>query len=66
MEITVNGQKKEYYGPPLVTGLLETLGISSRTVVVERNLKVVPRGELEKEAVQDGDAIEIIRFVGGG
>jgi thiamine biosynthesis protein ThiS len=66
MEITVNGQKKDYVGPPLVTGLLESLGISPRAVVVERNLRTVPRLELKEEPVQQGDSIEIIRFVGGG
>ncbi len=66
MEITVNGQRKVYNGPPNVIALLEALGIHPRPVVVERNLKIVPRGDLEKEPVQDGDSFEIIRFVGGG
>jgi thiamine biosynthesis protein ThiS len=66
MEITVNGQRKEYSGPPYVTALLEALGIHPRPVVVERNLRIVPRSELEKEPIQDGDSFEIIRFVGGG
>ena len=66
MEITVNGQKKDYFGPPWMTSFLESLGISPRPVVVERNLRVVPRKELDKEPVEDGDTIEIIRFVGGG
>jgi len=66
MEINVNGQKKDYVGPPFVTGLLKSLGINPRVVVVERNLRIVPRHELEKEPVRDGDSIEIIRFVGGG
>jgi sulfur carrier protein len=66
MEITVNGQKREYFGPPWMTSLLESLGISPRPVVVERNLRIVPRNELEKEPLADGDTIEIIRFVGGG
>lgn len=66
MEITVNGEKKEYCGAPSMTSLLEFLGISPRPVVVERNLRIVPRSEIEQEPVADGDTIEIIRFVGGG
>lgn len=66
MEITVNGQRREYSGPPWMTSLLESLGISPRPVVVERNLRIVPRNELEQEPVAEGDSIEIIRFVGGG
>jgi sulfur carrier protein len=66
MEITVNGQRKDYFGPPNVTALLDSLGVSPRPVIVERNLRIVPRNELDKEPVCDGDNIEIIRFVGGG
>jgi len=66
MEIKVNGQKQGYSGPTLVVDLLQSLGIDPRLVVVERNLRIVPRLELEKEPVHDGDSIEIIRFVGGG
>ena len=66
MEITVNGQKQNYAGPPWVTGLLESLGLNPQVVVVERNLRIVPSLEIEKEPVQSGDSIEIIRFVGGG
>lgn len=66
MEITVNGEKKEYFGAPWLPSLLEFLGINPRPVVVERNLRIVPRNEIDKEPVADGDAIEIIRFVGGG
>jgi thiamine biosynthesis protein ThiS len=66
MEIIVNGKKKEYFGAPWMPSLLEFLGISPRPVVVERNLRIVPRSEIEQEPVADGDTIEIIRFVGGG
>ena len=66
MEITVNGQKKDYSGPPFVTALLESLGISRDAVVVELNRRIVPRCQLIAEPMQDGDTIEIIRFVGGG
>lgn len=66
MEITVNGKKKEYYGAPLMSDFLAFLGITPRPVVVERNLRIVPRHEIEQEPVADGDSIEIIRFVGGG
>jgi thiamine biosynthesis protein ThiS len=66
MEITVNGKKREYPGPPRITGLLDFLGIGGRPVVVERNLRIVAPKELEKEPVEEGDAIEIVHLVGGG
>jgi len=63
MEITVNGEKKEYYGAHRMSDFLAFLGISPRPVVVERNLR---SDEMDQEPVADGDAIEIIRFVVGG
>ncbi len=48
MKITVNGQTKDYFGPPLLIGLLELLGIDHRAVVVERNLRIVPRASWQK------------------
>jgi thiamine biosynthesis protein ThiS len=66
MEISVNGQQRCYPGPLSVAQLLQALGVNPRSVVVERNLMIVARDEIEKELLQEGDAIEIIRLVGGG
>jgi len=66
MEIMINGEKKTFDTPLTVTGLLRSLGINPLSVVVERNLKIVPRSEMEEETVQDADSIEIIKLVGGG
>jgi sulfur carrier protein len=64
--ISVNGEQKDYKGPMTMGGLLQALGINPGSVAVERNLKIVARGELELEPIEEGDAIEIIRLVGGG
>ena len=66
MEIVVNGEKKTVAAPLTLAGLLEFLGINPKAVVVERNLTIVPRADMEKELVREGDTIEIIRMVGGG
>ncbi len=66
MEITVNGKKLEYPGVPRMANLMEFLGIGSHPVVVERNLRIVPIQELDKEPVAEGDSIEIVQLVGGG
>jgi len=66
VEISVNGQKRNYPGPLSIAQLLQSLGINPRSVVVERNLTIVARGAIEQELLQEGDVIEIIRLVGGG
>ncbi len=66
MEIQVNGEKRQWDGPVTVGDLVEALGIRSGSVVVERNLRIVPRERMGEEILQDGDSLEIIRLVGGG
>jgi thiamine biosynthesis protein ThiS len=66
MRITLNGEPHELPAPVTVDGLLQTLGIDSRRVAVERNLVVVRRAQYASELVDDGDEVEIVNFVGGG
>lgn len=66
MEITVNGEKLTYKGPPTVVGLLESLGINPRAVAVERNLQIILSDEIEAAKLEDGDCLEVMRMVGGG
>ena len=66
MEIQINGEKRQWDAPVTVLGLLEALGIDSRTVAVEKNLRIVARDEMAAELVRDGDVLEIVRMLGGG
>ncbi len=51
MEIRVNGEIRCWDSPVTVLALVESLGIRPGTVVVERNLKIVPR---ETDGRRDG------------
>ena len=66
MRILLNGESHDLSSPVTVQTLLETLGIDSRRVAVERNLVVVRRAHYATELVGDGDEVEIVNFVGGG
>ena len=66
MIITINGQKKEFGKEITVSALLAELKIDPRKVAVERNLQLIRRTEHGTAALNDGDEIEIINFVGGG
>jgi thiamine biosynthesis protein ThiS len=66
MQITINGHTRKYSGPPTLGELLCSLGINSKSVAVERNLKIIPKSEIEAEPVAPDDKFEIIRLVGGG
>ena len=64
--LTINGEARTVGEVKTLADLLIHLGLDPRTVVVERNRVIVRRGELDATAVEDGDAIEIVHFVGGG
>ncbi len=49
-----------------ILSLLETLKVSSGSVVVERNRKILHRNMFNRVVLKDGDELELIRFVGGG
>jgi thiamine biosynthesis protein ThiS len=66
MEIRINGEKRNFDVPLTVSGLLDSLGVNPQSVVVERNLKIVARGKMEQEPIEDGDSVEIIKLVSGG
>jgi thiamine biosynthesis protein ThiS len=66
LNIVVNGERRRVPGPATLLDLLEHLGLDPRTVVVERNREIVRRPKLGETAVADGDAIELVHFVGGG
>ncbi len=65
MTITVNGEKRELTTDLTVAQLLEQLKVTPRNVAVELNRRLL-RSELYQTPLKDGDAVEIVTFVGGG
>ncbi len=66
MEILLNGEKRSLTEVKTLAALLESLEIRSGSVAVEHNEKVIPRKDLGQVALNSGDKVEIVRFVGGG
>ena len=66
MTIQLNGDPYKVTGPLTISDLLALLEIDSRRVAVEHNLTVLKRTTFETTLVNEGDAIEIVNFVGGG
>ncbi len=66
LQITLNGDSHEVAGPLTVIDLLAQLDIDSRRVAVEHNLIVLKRDTFATTMVTEGDAVEIVNFVGGG
>ena len=66
MEITINGESRQFPAPLTVAALVEALGYSGKRIAVERNGEIVPRGRHADVLLAEGDRLEIVVAVGGG
>ncbi|RIA47123.1 thiazole-phosphate synthase [Hephaestia caeni] len=66
ISITLNGEPQRVAAGLSLAGLATELGLAPEKVAVERNREIVPRSTLAEVAIEQGDEIEIVHFVGGG
>ena len=66
LSITINGEQRRVAAGSTIAALVAEIGLDPARVGIERNLEIVPRSTLAEVAVMDGDAFEIVHFVGGG
>lgn len=66
ISVKVNGQTTELPAGTYVSGLLALLSSTPGKVAVEVNRAIVPRSVHGSYVLSDGDAVEIVSFVGGG
>ena len=64
--VTLNGKPRQIEGLQSVVVLLDSLNINGLQVAVAINGVVLSRDAWQQTVVADGDAIEIVRAVGGG
>jgi thiamine biosynthesis protein ThiS len=65
--LTVNGAPREIPRDSTVGELLGSLQIDPRLVVVEHNRSILrDREAFASRALESGDVLEIVHFVGGG
>jgi len=66
MQVTVNDESRRLPAGATVADLVASLGLGPRRVAVEVNREIVARATYGERVLHDGDAVEIIHFVGGG
>lgn len=66
MKMTVNGKPQEIAAGTTVAELLDQLRLDILQVVVERNGAIIARQRYASQPLEEGDALEIVHFVGGG
>ncbi|WP_430732505.1 sulfur carrier protein ThiS [Altererythrobacter arenosus] len=65
IDITLNGETRRT-SADTIAALAQELELDPAKIAVERNGEIVPRSTLGQVALQSGDVLEIVHFVGGG
>jgi thiazole synthase len=66
LQVRINGEHRRVESGISVAELVREIGFDPVRVAVERNLAIVPRSTFGDVRVEEGDAYEIVHFVGGG
>lgn len=66
MNITLNGEAHTVDAGTSLQQLLDTLEVNCDALVVQRNDDIVARAQFADTPLAEGDALELVRFVGGG
>jgi thiamine biosynthesis protein ThiS len=66
MQVRLNGVDRDAQEGTTLGSLIESLRLAPGRLAVERNGRVVPRAELDRETLRPGDVIEVVHLVGGG
>ena len=65
MRVTINGKPEEVAGGTVLE-VLKTKEVEPQMVAVELNAKILGRDELGSTPLKEGDALEILFYMGGG
>ena len=67
-KLKINGTDRQFEDgiPGTLSRLLAVLSLSEATVVAEIDGKIVSRDKFSETELNEGQKIELIRFVGGG
>jgi thiamine biosynthesis protein ThiS len=66
VRLRLNGQEAEAPEGSTLAALLGSLGLHAARIAVERNGRIVPRGEFDAVVLAEGDVLEVVQLVGGG
>ncbi|GAB4432177.1 MAG: sulfur carrier protein ThiS [bacterium] len=66
MILKINGKEKEVSDNINISQLMDELKIPKDRVAIELNKEIAKRSNWENIYLKEGDALEIVTFVGGG
>ncbi len=66
IQVHVNGKDREVQSGLSVFELVESFDLNPLLIVVELNREILSRDQFKNVRVSEGDAVELVHFVGGG
>ncbi len=66
IQVQVNGKEREVRSGLSVHELVESFDLNPLLIVVELNREILSRDQFKDVRVSEGDAVELVHFVGGG
>jgi len=66
MSIKLNGKEVAFKLGTTLGDLLVEKGFTPERIIVEHNLRIVPKDEWPKVVIAQNDTLEVLSFVGGG
>ena len=66
IQVQVNGKEREVQSGLSVHELVEAFDLNPLLIVVELNREILSRDQFKDVQVSEGDAVELVHFVGGG
>lgn len=66
MQLVLNGESHDYPHGITIADLLKRLGLTPDDVAIERNGAIIPCNLFATCTLSEGDALEIVTFIGGG
>ena len=66
IQVQVNGKEREVQSGLSVHELVESFDLNPLLIVVELNREILSRDQFKDVQVSEGDAVELVHFVGGG
>ncbi len=66
VQVHVNGKEREVPAGLSVYELVESFDLNPLLIVVELNREILARDQFRDIQVAEGDAVELVHFVGGG
>jgi sulfur carrier protein len=66
IQVQVNGKEREVQSGLSVHDLVESFDLNPLLIVVELNREILSRDQFKDVQISEGDAVELVHFVGGG